>query len=76
MENAVQFPEDEALAFSPTPTPVETNLQLEGNEEMNLQEIKETLQLEGNAEMNMREIKETLRLEGYAEMCKRSRKHR
>ncbi|KAH8933626.1 hypothetical protein BDL97_18G039900 [Sphagnum fallax] len=68
MENAVQFPEDEALAFSPTPTPVETDLQLEGNEEMNLQEIKETLQLEGNAEMNVQEIKETLRLEGNAEM--------
>jgi hypothetical protein len=68
MENAVQFPEDEALAVSPTPTPVETDLRLEGNEEMNLQEIKETLQLEGNAEMNVQEIKETLRLEGNAEM--------
>ncbi|CAK9211139.1 unnamed protein product [Sphagnum troendelagicum] len=68
MENAVQFPEDEALGFSPTPTPVETDLQLEGNEEMNLQEIKETLQLEGNAEMNVQEIKETLWLEGNAEM--------
>ncbi len=68
MENAVQFPEDEALAVSPTATPVETDLRLEGNEEMNLQEIKETLQLEGNAEMNVQEIKETLRLEGNAEM--------
>ncbi|CAK9212386.1 unnamed protein product [Sphagnum troendelagicum] len=64
----VQFPEDEALAVSPTATPVETDLRLEGNEEMNLQEIKETLQLEGNAEMNVQEIKETLRLEGNAEM--------
>ncbi|KAH9533803.1 hypothetical protein CY35_18G071700 [Sphagnum magellanicum] len=68
MENAVQFPEDEALGFSPTPTLVETDLQLEGNEETNLQEIKETLQLEGNAEMNVQEIKETLQLEGNAEM--------
>jgi hypothetical protein len=68
MENAVQFPEDEALGFSPTPTPVETDLQLDGNEEMNLQEFKETLQLEGNAEMNLQEIKETVQLEGNAEM--------
>jgi hypothetical protein len=68
MENAVQFPEDEALGFSPTPTPVEKDLQLEGNEEMNLQEIKETLQLEGNAEMNVQEIKETQMNEGVQPM--------
>ncbi|CAK9266030.1 unnamed protein product [Sphagnum jensenii] len=68
MENAVQFPEDEALAVSPTPTPVETDLRLEGNEEMNLQEIKETLQLEGNAEMNVQEIKETQMNEGVQPM--------
>ncbi|CAM6040032.1 unnamed protein product [Sphagnum compactum] len=68
MENAVRFPEDEALGFSPTPTPVETDLQLEGNEEMNLQEIKETLQLEGNAEMNVQEIKETQMNEGVQPM--------
>jgi hypothetical protein len=68
MENAVQFPEDEALGFSPTPTLVETDLQLEGNEETNLQEIKETLQLEGNAEMNVQEIKETQMSEGVQPM--------
>jgi hypothetical protein len=68
MENAVQFPEDEALAVSPTATPVETDLRLEGNEEMNLQEIKETLQLEGNAEMNVQEIKETQMNEGVQPM--------
>lgn len=68
MENSVQFPEDEALGFSPTPTPVETDLQLEGNEEMNLQEIKETVQLEGNAEMNVQEIKETQMNEGVQPM--------
>ncbi|CAK9868453.1 unnamed protein product [Sphagnum jensenii] len=69
-------PEDERRAIEPEPQPdaqevahVQASLDPdEGNEEMNLQEIKETLQLEGNAEMNVQEIKETLRLEGNAEM--------